>query len=445
MSAHGPSAAERLASAIRAETVASLRRAAIARAVLAIVVVALLGAMWRESFAVVWWAGLLLLFTANGAAQWRLAASRHHRAWHAFLFATIDAGLIAFGLLFPNPIGPPMAFEIHMLARSNTFIFFTLLLAMSALSLSWGVVLYTGVVSALFWAGGILAIAFTHDTVTDWGVEHTWWDATSRARFLTPNFISIRGLIQETTVLVLSSAVLAIAVARANALMRRHARSERDRAALARYFSPAIVDEIAALDRPLGAVRNQDAAVLFADMVGFTRLSEGLGPERTMALLREFHARTAAAVFRHDGTVDKYIGDAIMATFGTPRARPEDAANAIRCALAMIDATRGWNEARRAAGEAPLAIGIGVHYGPVVAGDMGDERRLEYAVIGDTVNVASRIEALTRERAVPALISAETLTAARRFLGETALVRLKPAELAHLKGRARPVELWAAA
>jgi adenylate cyclase len=134
-----------------------------------------------------------------------------------------------------------------------------------------------------------------------------------------------------------------------------------------------------------------------------------------------------------------------MATFGTPRARPEDAANAIRCALAMIDATRGWNEARRAAGEAPLAIGIGVHYGPVVAGDMGDERRLEYAVIGDTVNVASRIEALTRERAVPALISAETLTAARRFLGETALVRLKPAELAHLKGRARPVELWAAA
>jgi adenylate cyclase len=440
----GGSAAQRLEAAIRAETVASLRNAAIARAGLAVLVVVLLGVIWREWFAVVWWTGLILLFAGNGAAQWRLAASRHPRAWHAFLFATFDSALIAFGLLFPNPIGPPMAFEVQMLARSNTFVFFTLLLAMSALSLSWAVVLYTGVVSALCWAGGILAIAFTHDSVTDLGVVHSWWDAASRERFLKSNFVSIRGLIQEAAMLVLSSAVLAIAVARANVLMRRHARSERDRAALARYFSPGIVDEIAALDRPLGAVRSQDAAVLFADIVGFTRLSEGLGPERTMALLREFHARTAAAVFAHQGTVDKYIGDAIMATFGAPRASPADAANAIRCALAMIDAVAAWNAERASAGEAVLAIGIGAHYGPVVAGDMGDERRLEYAVIGDTVNVASRIEALTRERAVPALVSAETLAAARRFLDESALARLKPAEPARLKGRARPVELWAA-
>ncbi len=437
------SAAQRLDAAIRAETVASLRRAAIARAALAVVVVVLLGAIWREWFAVAWWTGLTLLFAANGAGQWRLAASRHHRAWHAFLFATFDAALIAFALLFPNPVGPPMAFEIQMLARSNTFVFFTLLLAMSTLSLSWGVVLYTGVVSALFWAGGILAIAFTHDTITDWGVDQNWWDAESRARFLTPNFIGIRGLIQEATVLILSSAVLAIAVARAGALMRRHARSESQRSVLARYFSPNMIDEIAALERPLGAVRSQNAAVLFADIIGFTRLSERLGAERTMALLREFHARTAAAVFAHDGTVDKYVGDAIMATFGTPRTSPADAANAIRCALAIVDAAAAWNAERRAAGEAPLAIGIGVHYGPVVAGDMGDERRLEYAVIGDTVNVASRIEALTRERAVAALISDETLAAARERLDGATFARLRRSEAATLRGRTQPVELWA--
>ena len=401
--------------------------------------------MWREWFAVAWWAGIGLLFTANGAAQWRLAASRHHRRWHAFLFATLDAALIAFLLLWPNPLGPPMAFEIQMLTRSYTFVFFTVLLAMSSLSFSWAVVLYTGTVSALFWAGSVIAIALTHDSVTDWGVDYSWWNPDSRARFLDPRFVSIRGMIQETSVLILSAAVLAVAVWRANGLMRRHARSERDRAALARYFSPGIIDEIAALDRPLGAVRSQDAAVLFGDIVGFTRLSEGLGPERTMALLREFHARTAAAVFAHEGTVDKYIGDAIMATFGTPRASPADAANAIRCALAMIDAVAAWNAERSRSGESPLAIGVGVHYGPVVAGDMGDERRLEYAVIGDTVNVASRIEALTRERGVAALVSAETVAAAGGALDGAARARLMPAEPARLRGRDRPVALWAAA
>jgi adenylate cyclase len=435
---------DRLAAAIREETVASLKRAATARAVLAVLLLGIVGAMWREWFAVGWWAAIALLFATFGAAQWRLAASRHHRMWHAFPFATLDAALIAFLLLWPNPFGPPMAFEIQMLTRSYTFVFFTVLLAMSALSFSWAVVLYTGVVSALIWAGSVVGIALTHESITDWGIAYSWWNPDSRERFLDPRFVSIRGMIQEGAVLILSAAVLAVAVWRANVLMRRHARSERDRAALARYFSPGIVDEIAALDRPLGAVRSQHAAVLFADIVGFTRLSEGLGPERTMALLREFHARTAAAVFAHEGTVDKYIGDAIMATFGAPRASPADAANAIRCALAMIDTVAAWNTERVAAGDATLAIGIGVHYGPVVAGDLGDERRLEYAVIGDTVNTASRIEALTRERAVPALISAVTLAAARDRLDDAALARLRRTEAATLRGRTQPIELWAA-
>jgi adenylate cyclase len=164
-----------------------------------------------------------------------------------------------------------------------------------------------------------------------------------------------------------------------------------------------------------------------------------------MALLREFHAYMGAAVFAHNGTVDKYVGDTIMATFGTPRTSPADASNAVHCALAMIDAVSAWNEQRRAAGELALLIGIGVHYGPVVAGDMGDERRLEYAVIGDTVNVASRIESLTRERAVPALISAETIAAANGALAAAVRPRLRRTDAATLRGRDQTVELWAAA
>ena len=164
-----------------------------------------------------------------------------------------------------------------------------------------------------------------------------------------------------------------------------------------------------------------------------------------MALLRGFHRRMAETVFAHGGTVDKYIGDAVMATFGTPRPAPDDALRAVRCALAMADAVARWNAERKAAGEAPIRVGIGLHYGPVVTGDMGDERRLEYAVIGDTVNVASRVEKLTRERGVETLVTGDALEAARAVAGarEAALGGLKPAGTAAVRGRADPVALWA--
>jgi adenylate cyclase len=443
------SAAARLEAAIHAETVRSLKLAAIARTGLAVALTALLGAMWQEWFAVSWWAALIFLFAAFGAAQWALAASRHHRGWHAYLFTTLDAALIAFGLLWPNPLGPPMTFDIQMLTRSYTFVFFTLLVATSALSFSWRVVLYAGAACSVSWAIGVLAIAARPESVTDWNVAYSWWDPASRELFLNPRFVAIRGMIQETAVLTLSAAVLAIAVSRANALMRRHARAEGQRSMLARYFSPNMVEEIATLDRPLGTVRSQDAGVLFADIVGFTTLSERLGAEATMALLRDFHRRMAEVVFAHDGTVDKYIGDAIMATFGTPRPRPDDALRAVRCALAMLEATAAWNAERARAGEPPIEIGIGLHYGPVVAGDLGDERRLEYAVIGDTVNLASRLEALTRARGVSALISDDAVAAARAAPAGAGsagcLAALAPAGTATVRGRAAPVALWAPA
>jgi adenylate cyclase len=245
-------------------------------------------------------------------------------------------------------------------------------------------------------------------------------------------------------VILVVTAILAVAVRRASTLMRGQARIERERAAIARYFSPDVVDEIAKLDRPLGAVRNQNAAVLFADIVGFTGLSQRLGPEGTLEMLREFHRRMATAVFDHQGSVDKYIGDAVMATFGAPRHTDRDAANALRCAADMVDAVAGWNAGRVDAGEMPIRIGIGLHYGPVVSGDMGDDRRLEFAVIGDTVNVANRLEELTRERKVTALVSVDAVRAAEAVApGLAGSLGLTPAPAAAVRGRAEPVALYA--
>ncbi len=102
-------------------------------------------------------------------------------------------------------------------------------------------------------------------------------------------------------------------------------------------------------------------------------------------------------MFDNNGTLDKYIGDGLMATFGTPDPGPQDSANALQCAMDMIASLEDWNAERIGEGKAPVRVGIGLHYGAVIAGDIGNERRLEYSVIGDAVNIASRLEYLTRK------------------------------------------------
>ena len=189
--------------------------------------------------------------------------------------------------------------------------------------------------------------------------------------------------------------------------------TERARLNLARYISPNLVDLLAAKDEPIGQVRRQEVAVVFTDLVGFTRLSARETPERTMSLLRDLHARLTEVVLAHGGTLEKFLGDGLMATFGTPAPSGHDASNALECTVNMIDAVARWNHDRVSAGEQRLGIGIGAHFGPVILGDIGTDRRLEYAVVGDTVNIASRLEALTRRLASPAVVSRALVEAAQ--------------------------------
>jgi len=137
--------------------------------------------------------------------------------------------------------------------------------------------------------------------------------------------------------------------------------------------------------------------------------------------------------------VDKFIGDAIMAVFGTPLQRPDDASRAVTCALEILDATRHWSEDRERSGSQPVAIGIGVHYGEVFAGALGNEQLLEYTVIGDTVNVAERLEGLSRNVGSPLVVSAALLEAAGGARENAAWRRLPPQEL---KGHRKPVEAF---
>jgi PAS domain S-box-containing protein len=218
--------------------------------------------------------------------------------------------------------------------------------------------------------------------------------------------------------------------------------TERQRASLARYFSPNMVDEVLQAGGRLDAVRSQNVTVLFADLFNFTALSAAMPGEQVLALLREFHGLVEDAVFSNDGTLDKYIGDGLMATFGTPRPGPRDATHAVACARQLVTALNRWNERREAAGEPRLQIGIGLHVGEVILGDVGSAKRLELTVVGDTVNAASRIEALSRTLDAAILASEAVLEAVEREGGKPLLAGFRDMGTHALRGRKEPMTLW---
>jgi adenylate cyclase len=226
---------------------------------------------------------------------------------------------------------------------------------------------------------------------------------------------------------------------------RLRAVAERARHNLSRYFSPNIVEMLADQDEPLGAVRRQTVAVLFVDIVGFTRMVEAMVPEAVVTMLREFHERMTAQIFACGGTVDKYIGDAIFAVFGVPTASDNDAAKALECADMMLAALASWNEEREARGEPNLGIGIGLNYGSAVLGDVGSAHSMSFTVIGDTVNTASRLQGLTRILETPLVVGdplVKAVTTGPYCAAAVLAGQLRDRGEHALRGRAGTVRIW---
>jgi adenylate cyclase len=186
-------------------------------------------------------------------------------------------------------------------------------------------------------------------------------------------------------------------------------------------------------------------AVLFIDIVGFTRMAEKMAPEAVVAMLRAFHERMAAQIFACGGTIDKYIGDSIFAGFGLPTSGPDDAAHALCCAGRMLGALETWNAERAARGEAALSVGIGINYGPAVVGDVGSDQGLSFTVIGDTVNTADRLQKLTRSLQTPLVVADSVLSNLNGELPpdmKVLLGQLQDQGKQTLRGRSGTVRLW---
>jgi adenylate cyclase len=216
--------------------------------------------------------------------------------------------------------------------------------------------------------------------------------------------------------------------------------AERDRVRdlLGKVVSPAIATELLRKQVTLGG-EQREVTVLFSDLRNFTTISEPLAPEETLGILNHYFSRMAAIVEKHGGVVDKYVGDGMMALFGAPVAHPDDADRALRATLEMSEALDDLNRQWRQRGLPRIDVGIGINTAVVVAGNMGSEKRLNYTVIGDGVNLASRLEALTKTPEYDAriIISSATLAKAKenyrtRRLGEVAV-----------KGKQIPTEIFA--
>ena len=174
-------------------------------------------------------------------------------------------------------------------------------------------------------------------------------------------------------------------------------------------------------------------------------MSETMPPEAVVTLLRQYHAQMTAAIVACEGTVEKYIGDEIFAVFGVPTQGDRDAENALRCAEQMLQALDQWNDERKGRKEPPLTIGIGIHYGPVVVGDVGSAHGMSFTVIGDTVNIASRLQGLTRDLMTPLVVGDSLVRAVGAGPGGVAagpLRRLQDRGEHALRGRSELVRIW---
>ncbi len=216
--------------------------------------------------------------------------------------------------------------------------------------------------------------------------------------------------------------------------------AERAANRLGTYVSSEVAERaMANAELVLGGAR-QPVVCLFSDLRGFTSYAESLPPEQLVAEINAYLEAMVAAVATEGGVIDKFIGDAIMVVFGVPAARPDDAARAIRTARAMQRALAKHNVARRARGLPLLVQGIGVHGGPAIVGNIGTAARMQHTVMGSVVNVASRLEAATKEVGVAVLISAATVDAAKA--SGAALPELRPLPAVSVRGVRDPLAVY---
>ncbi|MBM9545837.1 adenylate/guanylate cyclase domain-containing protein [Leptospira sp. 201903074] len=208
-----------------------------------------------------------------------------------------------------------------------------------------------------------------------------------------------------------------------------------------RYLPPQLVDELYKKNvnmEPGGEMRK--VTILFSDIRSFTTISERLDAKSVVSILNAYLSVMTEIIFRFQGTIDKFIGDAIMTVFGAPMQKNDDAIRAVKTAISMQEAMRSFNENHSELKE-PIEIGIGIHTGEVVAGNIGSEKRIDYTVIGDNVNLSSRIESLTKIYKCPILISSTTYTELHHEISQNEILA-REVDTVIVKGKTNSIKIY---
>ena len=376
-----------------------------------------------------WALGLYTVFTA--ARLWLALKGRLNAAFLS-LSVVVDIAVLmvtiwSFHLQYQQPA------TIYLKAPTLLYVF--ILIALRAMRFEAAYILLAGASAILGW---FILVAYAVLTAGDMHVTLNF------AEYMTSNSILIGAEIDKLLSFAAVTGLLAIAIVRARRLLIQAATEAHAASELSRFFAPEVAGEIRRADmgfKPGDAV-TREAAVMMLDLRGFTKLAARQEPGATMALLGDYHRRMVPVIQSHGGSIDKYLGDGIMVTFGAARPSETYAADALRALDSVMDAAAAWNAERSATGDEPLGIGAAVAVGPVLFGVTGDESRLEFTVIGDVVNLAAKLEKHCKVAERPALAAAAALDLARiQGLAEGRHFDLLPAQ--NVAGVAQPIELVA--
>jgi adenylate cyclase len=355
----------------------------------------------------------MALFFAVGWIGYATRRSRYMLAIQA-VCALVDVAIIVLASHYPEHDWYEWALQSWL--RRSAFLYLVAYVAASALIFSVKIVLVAGAAALL---GQLASFAFVLHSAER--VDSFRGFTAQGALDLLRQLIEVQGIddpvvfmANQLVLLAITTGLIAAAIWRARRHVERAVLAETERANLGRYFSPNVVERLASDVRGLEAGRAQDAAVIFVDVIGSTRRMEAITPEEVINLIRAFHRRMVPIVFRHNGSVDKFLGDGLMAVFGAPEKTPYEARDALLCAVEILDTIDQWRDQLIAVGRVATTVGIGIHYGPVIQGNVGIADRMEFTTLGDTVNVASRLESMTRQFDAGILLSLETVAAAER-------------------------------
>jgi adenylate cyclase len=347
----------------------------------------------------------LALIDRDGAARWLPSLS-----------AVVDVALLVVLIWsFHLQYGQPASFSLKVPTLLYVFIF----IALRALRFEPRYVMMCGATAAVCW---LLLVLYTVS------IEYPETMITRNyVTYLTSNSVLLGAEFDKAISILLVTGIIAVALTRARRLLERSVAEATAAQDLSRFFSPEIARQITGSEHAIKAGEGEarNAAILSVDIRGFTALSNRLTPTELIVLLTDYQALLVPIIEKHGGTVDKFLGDGILASFGAALPSGTYAADALRATAEIFAAADAWNARRAAAGQPPVRIGAAITNGRIIFGAIGSETRLEFTCIGDAVNLSAKLEKYNSQCGTLAITDAPTLALAEAqgYAADKALVR----------------------